>query len=64
MKKEIKERLKDLELRTGIKENGVKVVSPDEYQKLERDGKVNKDLYYIIDNIGFPDEETLNKTSC
>ena len=57
MKKEIKERLKDLELRTGIKENGVKVVSPAEYQKLQTDGKVNKDLYYIIDNIGFPDEK-------
>ena len=57
MKKEIKERLKDLELRTGIKENGVKVVSPAEYQKLQTDGKVNKDLYYIIDNISFPDEK-------
>ena len=52
MRKEvIKEKLNDLEIKSGIQESGVKVVSPDEYQKLERDGKLNKNVKYIIDNI-------------
>ena len=52
MKKEINNRIDELEIKTGIQETGVKVLSPDEYNKLKKQNKISDKVHYIIDNIG------------
>ena len=52
MKKEINNKLDELEIKTGIQEAGIKVLTPEQYGKLEKENKLNAAVHYIIDDLG------------
>lgn len=57
MKKQISKIIDELEIKTGIKQSGIIVLTPSKYAKLKKENKLSKDCMYIVDDIGIIDEK-------